>query len=143
VGDDHHKETEDMFVDKLMALWVIVPVALLSGIVAFWRGKQVLAWYPIPVKGTAGRIVIALVFTVLAVVFGLVAISVYAWVVGRWPDTASQIYLGLGVGLAVLLSIAGVIVRSIVGKGPVVAWTLMNFLWGLGYGGLLPLLLHG
>jgi hypothetical protein len=103
-----------------------------------------LAWYPISVKGIAGRIVIALVFAILAVVFGLVAISVYAWVMARWPDSAPQIYLGMGVGLAVLLSIAGVIVPSILGRrGPVVAWTLMNFLWGLGYGWLLPILLRG
>ena len=130
--------------NKSMAIWAIVPVALLSGLVAFWRGEQLLAWYPIPVKGTAGRIVIALVFAILAVVFGLVAISVYAWVMGRWPDSAPQIYLWLGVGLAVLLSIVGVIVPSILKRrGPVVAWTVLNFLWGVGYGWLLPMLLRG
>ena len=130
--------------NKSMAIWAIVPVALLSGIAAFWRGEQLLAWYPIPVKGTVGKIVIASVFAILAVVFGLVAISVYAWVVGRWPDSAPQIYLWLGIGLAVLLSIAGVIVPSILNKrGPVVAWTVLNFLWGVGYGWLLPLLLRG
>ena len=127
-----------------MAVWVIASVSLLSGIIAFWRGEQLLAWYPIPVKGTAGRIVIALVFAILAVVFGLVAISVYAWVMGHWPDSAPQIYLWLGVGLAILLSIVGVIVPSILKRrGPVVAWTLMNFLWGVGYGWLLPMLLRG
>lgn len=130
--------------NKLMALWVIVPVSLLSGAVAFWRAEQLVAWYPVPVKGTPARIVMASVFAIAALVFGLVAISVYAWVVGRWPDTAPQIYLGLGVGLAILLSIAGVIVPSILGRrGPVVAWTLMNFLWGVGYGWLLPMLLRG
>jgi hypothetical protein len=130
--------------NKSMALWVIASVSLLSGVVAFWHGEQLLGWYPIPAKGTAGRIVIALVFTVLAVVFGLVAISVYAWVVGRWPDSAPQIYLWLGVGLAVLLSIAGAIVPRVLNKrGPVVAWTVLNFLWGLGYGWLLPRLLRG
>ena len=130
--------------NKSMAIWAIVPVALLSGIVAFWRGEQLLAWYPIPVKGTASRIVIALVFAILAVVSGLVAISVYAWGMGRWPDSAPQIFLWLGVGLAILLSIVGVIVPSILKRrGPVVAWTLMNFLWGVGYGWLLPMLLRG
>lgn len=130
--------------NKLMALWVIVPVSLLSGAAAFWRVEQLVAWYPVPVKGTPARVVMASVFAILAVVFGLVATSVYAWVAGRWPDTAPQIYLGLGVGLAVLLSIAGVIVPSILKKrGPVVAWTVLNFLWGVGYGWLLPLLLRG
>jgi hypothetical protein len=27
-------------------------------------------------------------------------------------------------------------------KGPVVAWTLTNFLWGVGYGWVLPALLR-
>jgi len=130
--------------NRLMALWVIIPVSLLSGAVAFWRAKQLVAWYPVPVKGTPARVVMASVFAIAALVFGLVAIPVYAWVVGRWPDLAPQIYLWLGVGLAVLLSVAGVIMPSILKRrGPVVAWTVLNFLWGVGYGGLLPLLLRG
>jgi hypothetical protein len=130
--------------DRSMAAWIIAPVALLTGLVCFWRGEQLLGWYPVPVRETAGRIVIALVFAILAGVFGLVATSVYARLVGNRPDTASQIYLWVGVGLAVLLSVAGFIVPSALRKrGPVVAWTAMNFLWGIGYGWVLPLILRG
>jgi hypothetical protein len=125
-----------------MALWVIVPVAALSWIVCFGRGEQLLAWYPIPVKGTAGRIAIASVFAILAVVFGLVAASVYGRVAAARPDTAALIYRWVGLGLAILLSIAGFIVPSALQrKGPVVAWTVTNFLWGVGYGWVLPHLL--
>ena len=35
------------------SMWVTVSVSLLTGIVAFWRGEQMLAWYPVPVKGVA------------------------------------------------------------------------------------------
>jgi len=35
----------------------------------------------------------ASVLVIAALVFGMVAISVYAWVVGRWLDSAPQIYL--------------------------------------------------
>ena len=62
---------------------------------------------------------------------------------GIWPDAAPQIYLGLGAGLAVLFTIAGVIVRAILKRGALVAWTVQNFLWGPGYGALLPVLLRG
>jgi predicted membrane channel-forming protein YqfA (hemolysin III family) len=121
------------------SMWVIVSVFLLTGIVAFWRGERLLAWYPVPVKGVAGRIVIALVFTIAAGIFGLVASSVYGRVATRRPDKAPQVYLWVGVGLAILLSIAGFIVPTALKKqGPVIAWTVMNLLWGVGYGWVLP-----
>lgn len=76
-------------------------------------------------------------------IFGLVAALLYTWVAGIWPDAAPQIYLGMGAGLAVLFTIAGVIVRSLLKRGALVAWTVLNFLWGLGYGVLLPVVLRG
>jgi hypothetical protein len=125
------------------SIWVIVSVSLLTGIVAFWRGERLLAWYPVPVKGVAGRALIAIVFAVAAVIFGLVANAVYGRVAASRPDTARQIYLWVGVGLAILLSVAGFIVpRALKKQGPVIAWTVMNFLWGVGYGWVLPLLLR-
>ncbi len=45
--------------------WVIAAVALLTGIVSFWRGERMLAWYPLPLKGVVGRIVIAVVFAIV------------------------------------------------------------------------------
>jgi hypothetical protein len=125
------------------SIWVIASVALLTGIVCFWRGERMLAWYPVPIKGVAGRIVIALLFTVVAIIFGLVANSVYGRLVASRPDTAAQIYLWVGVGVAVLLTVAGFIVPSAIKRqGPVVAWAVMNFLWGIGYGWVLPLVLR-
>jgi hypothetical protein len=124
-------------------MWVIVSVALLTGIVCFWRGERMLAWYPVPIKGVAGRIVIALLFTVVAAIFGLVANSVYGRLVASRPDTAAQIYLWVGVGVAVLLTVAGFIVPAAIKRqGPVVAWAIMNFLWGVGYGWVLPRVLR-
>jgi hypothetical protein len=79
-----------------------------------------------------------LIFTIGAAIFGLVATFVYGWLTGVRPDTASQIYLWLGVGLAILFSIVAVVVSLILKKGAVVAWVLLNFLWGIGYGWLLP-----
>ena len=49
----------------------------------------------------------------------------------------------VGIGVAILLTIAGFIVPSALKKqGPVIAWALMNFLWGVGYGWVLPRLLQ-
>ena len=121
--------------------WLTVAIALLTGIVTFWRGERMLAWYPVPLKGVAGRVVIALVFAIAAVVFGLVANAVYGRVVANRPDTASQIYRWVGLGVAILLSIAGFIVPTALKKqGPAIAWTVTNLLWGIGYGWVLPLL---
>ena len=122
---------------------VIVSVSLLTGIVAFVRGERMLAWYPLPLKGVAGWIVIAVVFAIVAAIFGTVANSVYGRLIASRPDTAAQIYMWVGIGVAILLTIAGFIVPSALKKqGPVIAWALMNFLWGVGYGWVLPRLLQ-
>jgi hypothetical protein len=125
------------------ALLVIVPVSLLSGAVAIWRVQELVEWYPLPAKGEPARILMVLMFLVGCFIFGLVAALVYAWLASNWPHVAPQIYLGLGAGLAVLFTIAGVIVRAILKRGALVAWIVQNFLWGLGYGILLPVVLRG
>jgi vacuolar-type H+-ATPase subunit I/STV1 len=123
-------------------MWVIVLVSLLTGIAVFLRGERMLAWYPLPLKGVAGWIVIAVVFAIVAMIFGMVANSVYGRLVASRPDTAAQIYLWVGIGAAILLTIAGFIVPSVLKKqGPVIAWIAMNFIWGVGYGWALPRLL--
>jgi hypothetical protein len=122
---------------------VIVPVSWLPGAVACWRVQELVAWYPLPVKGAPARILMVLMFFAGCFIFGLVAALLYTWVAGIWPDAAPQIYLGMGAGLAVLFTIAGVIVRSLLKRGALVAWTVLNFLWGLGYGVLLPVVLRG
>jgi hypothetical protein len=62
----------------------------------------------------------------------------------RRPDTAALIYRWVGLGGAVLLSVLGFILPAALRReGPVVAWTLTNFLWGVGYGWVLPQLLQG
>ena len=111
----------------LTTLWAAVSAAVLAWIVCFWRGERLPAWYPAPVKGTADRIV--------AVVFGFVAASVYGWVVASRLDTPAQICRWIGAGLATALSIPGFIGPSTLKKnGPVVAWTVMNSLWGEEWG---------
>ncbi len=123
--------------------WVIAAVALLTGIVSFWRGERMLAWYPLPLKGVAGRIVIAVVFAIVAVIFGLVANSVYGRLVTNRSDTAAQRYMWVGIGAAILLTVAGFIVPAAIKRqGPVITWAVMNFCWGVGYGWVLPLVLR-
>jgi hypothetical protein len=122
---------------------VTASVALLTWIVCSWQGEQLLAWYPIPVQGTTGRIMIASVFAVLAVIFGIVANAAYGRVLTGRPDTAAAIYRWVGAGAAVALSVAGFIVPAALQRhGPIVAWTAINVLWSVGYGWALPSLLR-
>jgi hypothetical protein len=55
----------------------------------------------------------------------------------------AQAYFLLAVGCAVLLTLFGFVARPLIHAPWVVAvlWTLMNFLWGLGYGWFLPRIL--
>lgn len=123
------------------ALWAIVAVSVLTGLVSLWRGDRMLAWYPVPLQGIAGRIAISIAFTIAAVIFGLVAQSVYGRMLVNRPDAAAQTYLWIGAGAALVLSVAAVVVYAILKRGPIVAWILLNILWGIGYGWGLPALL--
>lgn len=116
----------------------MVGVAALTAVIVVALGKPMLEWYPVPLPGIAGRIVLAIAFTIAAVIAGLIAQSVYARMLVSRPDAAATTYLWIGLGVAAALTVGGVVVRIVLGRGPVVAWTLLNLAWGIGYGVWLP-----
>jgi uncharacterized membrane protein YccC len=73
---------------------------------------------------------------------GLVAVQVFLWMVGRWPDGASTLYFWLAVGLAVILTVAAIGMYWVVRDARMITiWIVLNLLWALGYGWFLPRLI--
>ena len=117
-----------MFADATRTLLVSVPVALLTAVIMYWR-----------VSGANRSPVLS--YAIGAIIFGFVARWVYGWMVSRWPATGDGLYLGLALGLAVALTVLAVVGRRLWNTGDVLGFTLINFLWAIAFGWVLPRLL--
>jgi hypothetical protein len=111
-----------MLAEYLKSIWLIVPITLVT------IGLEAAAMTRMP--KTAGSSLPGTLagFLIFGLGFGFLAILAY---------------LLLAVGCAVLLTLFGFVARPLIHAPWVVAvlWTLMNFLWGLGYGWFLPRIL--
>lgn len=119
------------------AIWIILPITivtvLLEGIRTIWTPKT-------GNQSIGGTLFGILVFSLG---FGFLAILVLNSINRNWPGTANQIYFWLAVGCAVALSLLAVIMPPVFKMrwADTVIWTVLNFLWGLGYGWFLPQIL--
>lgn len=127
-----------MFDQYLKAIWIILPITLvtviLEGIRSFWAPKPANA----PKSGSLFGILI------FGLGFGFLAILVLNWVTAAWSGTANQVYFWLATGSAVALTILAVIMPFFFKFrwADVAVWTVLNFVWGLGYGWFLPQVLN-
>lgn len=127
----------------LTAMVVIVPVALLTGLIVSVRIDQIAEPEKIREQGLETvRAEDSRGFGFIAVMFGLAAALVYVWLASRWPAAATNLFLALGLGLAVILSVAAAVVRPRAGLGGVGEVVALNMIWGLGYGWVMPLVLR-
>lgn len=125
-----------MFESIGAALPVILLMTLLSvGLVA-WRGGEMAKAYD------ASKIAVVAGYLVGGLLFGCVAVWVYVWMVGRWPQTAPTIYLWLALGIAMILNIMALSERRMHSGTAVMIWIILNVIWAVGYGWLVPLMLR-
>lgn len=133
-----------MFKNLLTALIVILPVTLLSGGLTYWRAE------PLTVENTAeassrepeiSATTLTFAAVAFSIIFGLIATVLYTWMIGRWPATAPNVYLGLAIGLTIFFSGAVAIVRPAANLGGVPECIALHVMFGTGYGWLLPLLI--
>lgn len=114
---------------------VFIPITLSSIIIVLLSGEKMAASY----KAGLGTLVLG--YLIGGIVFASVAVQTYLWMDGRWPASAAMIYLTVALVLAAVLTIAAVVLARAEENTPVVAWTVMNFMWALGYGLMIPRLL--
>ena len=125
----------------LISFMVILPVTLLSVAVAYLRAGRMASLDQVSLKGLpavrresvfawlAGGLIVGLLFSLL-----------YLWMAGSWRD-APLIYMELAVASVFLLSLLAVIACPMLKKNCALEYVLLNVIWGLGYGGVLPLLI--
>lgn len=131
-----------MFTSVLVALSVIVPVALLTGALVYLRPLQLVEPTKIEMKGVeAAAREYAFASVLLTLAAGLLVTLLYVGLAYRYPDSAAKIYLMLGVVLAAALSMAAAIVRPRLHMRGVFEIILLNILWGVSFGWLLPLVI--
>jgi hypothetical protein len=134
-----------VFRNLLLAFVVIVPVTLIVGALTYFRAEALTeentpeATSP---EGESSAPNLTLAAVAFSVIFGLIATLVYTWMVGRWPGATFRVYLGLAIGLTLFFNIAAVIVRVSANLGGIPECVMLNTLFGVGYGWLLPLLLN-
>ncbi len=131
-----------MFKNLLTALIVILPVTLLSGGLTYWRAEPLTEEKTAEASSKEPEIsatVLAFAAVAFGILFGLIATALYTWMIGRWPGTAFNVYLGLAIGLTILFNVAVVAVRTAVKMGGIPECLVLNTLFGIGYGWLLPL----
>lgn len=131
-----------MLNEILAVVLVIMPIALLTGGLVYWRAAQIAEPERIAAEGLAVAARESGVgMGVLALLFGTVVSFGYVWMFARWPGVTT-IYAAVGLLLALGLSIAAAVVRPRHQLGGVPEVIALNLLWGLGYGWLMPLMVR-
>ncbi len=127
-----------MIAEYMKSLGLIVPATVVTMIL------EVFVFLRMPRTASSSLVGTMFGFLVFGLGFGFLAILVYHWVGNRWPETAAQVYFWIALGSAILLTMLALIM-PVAFKMPwtsAILWTVMNFIWGLGYGWFLPQILN-
>jgi hypothetical protein len=122
-----------------VALLVIVPVAVVAGLIVYLRAEHMAAPAVLSARGAdalrrTGGVGAAFSTALLGAILALL----YGWLVDVVPQSASMIFSIGGVVAGVVLALAAVVVRR--GRGLEGGWELvvLALLWGCGFGLLIP-----
>jgi len=117
--------------------WLIGGITLLSILLVLLRRHEIGQAYRTRTPG------LLISYGIGGILFGIAAIEVYRWIHGIWAQSASQIYLGLAMILAAILTTAAWIMRPVwKGWATPVIFTIINFFWAAGYGWFIPRLIE-
>ena len=123
----------------IAAAAVVIPVALLSAIVAYVRTGELTRPESLRARGfRASARRSAIRFLVTALILGYLAAGTYGWLVDFQPDNALTFMVWAGFAVAAVLSVTAAFVRPRLGLGGLPEIVLLSVLWGATYGWLLP-----
>lgn len=131
-----------MFENIGKAMLIVVPVALSTGLIVALRIEQIAEPEKLVRDGIAEvRRQDATDFAMISLAFGALCAIGYSLAASRWPEAVNAAFMVGGTALTVVLSAAAAILRPQAGLTGVPEVLLMNFIWGVGYGWLLPIVL--
>jgi len=124
-------------------LIIILIVAAVTALIIYQRTPQIAGEEEINEEGLSRtRQLFTFAFTASAVLFGVAVVVTYDFIASRWPSIAQPLFFLGGVVTAGIFSLAAAVVRPREGMGGVPEIIALNFLWGLGYGVVLPYTIH-
>lgn len=116
--------------------WLIVPVTLVAAVI------EMFVPFSAEQAGNQSKAGTFVGFVIGGLIFGLIAVWVWNGVSVRWPDTAPQTYLWIALGVCALLTAGAFGMHWVVKNWTApILWTVMNLLWALAYGLMVPRLL--
>ncbi len=118
----------------LKAIWIILPITLITVVLQGIR----MIWTPKTDGASRGGGLFGILIFGLG--FGFLAILVFNWISGTWSEISTQIYFWLAVGCAIVLTLLAAVMPFFFKFrwADTAVWTILNFVWGLGYGWFLP-----
>jgi hypothetical protein len=120
-------------------LIIILIVAAVTALIIYQRTPQIAGEEEINEEGLSRtRLLFTFAFTASAVLFGVAVVVAYDFFASLWPSVAQPLVFLGGVVTAGIFSLAAAVVRPRKGLGGVPELIALNFLWGLGYGLVLP-----
>jgi hypothetical protein len=123
-----------MIKNAMQIWWLIVPIALVTAAL-----EMFVPFSPEQAQNQS-KVGTFVGFTIGGLIFGVIAVAVYLWMAGRWPDSAVSIYRWTAFGFTLALTIAALAMSAVVKNWTAPSlWTVMNILWGVGYGWVIPI----
>ena len=124
-------------------LIVILIIAAGTALIVYQRTPRIAGKEEINQEGLSRtRRMFTFTFTASAVLFGVAVVVTFDSIYSLWPDITQPVFIICGVGAAILLSIAAVVIRPRRGMDGVPEIISLNLLWGFGYGLVLLFTIH-
>ncbi len=123
----------------LILVVIMIAVGLISAALAYFRAGSIAIPGEVAAKGLAAvrKGMLTLYGIYMPVLVGVAALFVFRYMNTRWPASAETNFLGLAVGLAVVLTIGA----AVFFKRGIVEFALIHILYTAGFGWLMPKLL--
>ena len=120
----------------MAALPVILSFTVFSVALVAWRAEDMAKAYSL----SRGNVVLA--YLIGGLIIGCLAVCVYVWMAGQWPDRAAILFRWAALGIAVVLNILVLMMHRKFSRIVVTVWFVLNVVWGVGYGWLLPMVIR-
>jgi hypothetical protein len=125
-----------MVENTVAALPVILSITVFSVALVAWRAGDMAKVF------NRSKVAVVLAYLIGGLIIGFLAVCVYVWMAGHWPSRAVILFRWVALGIAVLLNILVLMMHRKFGRAVVIVWIVLNVVWGVGYGLLLPVVLR-
>ncbi len=122
--------------NTMAALPVILSITVFSVALVAWRGEDMAKVF------NRSKVAVVLAYLIGGLIIGFLTVCVYVWMAGHWPGRAAILFRWVALGIAVVLNILVLMMHRKFNRAVVIVLIVLNVVWGVGYGLLLPVVLR-